>query len=110
MPERPYRVVWARSAVAELESVVEYIAVDSPVTAEKLLRRLRERAVRLEVSPRRGRIVPELAGLGIRTFHELVVRPYRLMYRIDNDLVTVLAVFDGRRDIEDVLLERLVRI
>ena len=67
------------------------------------------RAARLESEPRRGRIVPELARFGIRTWRELIVRPYRIVYRIDGDTVAVLAVFDGRRELEDVLLERLVR-
>jgi plasmid stabilization system protein ParE len=39
-----------------------------------------------------------------------VVRPYRLIYRVERDTVTVLAVFDGRRDLEDVLLDRLLRL
>jgi hypothetical protein len=38
-----------------------------------------------------------------------VIRPYRLVYRVEADTVTVLALFDGRRDLEDVLLERLLR-
>ena len=54
-------------------------------------------------------MVPELAHFGMRTWRELVVRPYRLVYRIEGDTVTVLAVIDGRRDLEDVLLERLLR-
>jgi len=45
----------------------------------------------------------------MRTWRELVVKPYRLVYRIEGDTVTVLAVFDGRRDLEDLLLERLLR-
>jgi hypothetical protein len=31
------------------------------------------------------------------------------VYRIEADTVTVLAVVDGRRDLEDLLLERLLR-
>ncbi|HZX40211.1 MAG TPA: hypothetical protein VFE93_00150 [Myxococcaceae bacterium] len=38
-----------------------------------------------------------------------MVRPYRLVYRIGSGAGVVLAVFDGRRDLEDVLLDRLVR-
>src|SRR5207249_1514034 len=36
-------------------------------------------------------------------------RLYRLIYRIGGDAVFVLALFDGRRELEDVLLDRLVR-
>ena len=57
----------------------------------------------------RGRVVPELARLHIREYRELVVAPYRLVYRITPGEVLVLAVFDGRRNLEDALLDRLVR-
>ena len=46
----------------------------------------------------------------MRTWREPIVRPYRLVYRIEGDTVTELAVFDGRRDLEDILLERLLRM
>lgn len=100
---------WSEVAVRDLEELVSYIAVDSPASAEGILERIERRAATLEISPARGRIVPELARFGMRTWHELVVKPYRLVYRIEGDTVTVLALFDGRRDLEDVLLERLVR-
>jgi len=45
----------------------------------------------------------------MRTWHELVVKPYRLAYRVSRDTVKVLALFDGRRDLEDLLFERLLR-
>jgi predicted metalloprotease len=38
---------------------------------------------------------------------EVVERPYRIVYRITGRTVAVLGVLDGRRELEDVLLERL---
>ena len=43
-------------------------------------------------------------------WRELVVRPYRIVYRIREDIVMGGAVVDGRRDLEELLLERLTRI
>ena len=100
---------WAEVAVRDLEEIVAYIALDSPADAERVLDRLEQRAATLESSPARGRVVPELARFGMRTWRELLVKPYRLFYRLEGDTVTVLALFDGRRDLEDLLLERLVR-
>jgi hypothetical protein len=37
-----------------------------------------------------------------------VIAPYRLVYRADADRVLVLGVFDSRRNLEDVLLSRLL--
>ena len=109
MPSRRFRVQWAEVAVRDLEELVAFVTVDSALDAERVLRRIEDRAATLGSSPARGRVIPELARFGMRTWRELVVRPYRLVYRIEGDTVTLLAVFDGRRDLEDLLLERLIR-
>jgi len=109
MARRRFRVEWAEVAVRDLEEIAAFLALDSPPDAERAVRRIEKRAAALETSPARGRVVPELARFQIRTWRELVVRPYRLVYRIEGDAVVVLAVFDARRDLEDLLLERLVR-
>lgn len=110
MADRRFRVVWAEAAAADLEEIVAFVAEDSSIEAERLLERLRRVARRLESMPTRGRVVPELARFGIGSWRELVTRPYRLVYRLTGDTVTVVALFDGRRDLEDVLLERLLRL
>ncbi len=109
MAERRFRVVWAEAAARDLPEIVAFVAEDSATNAERLVRALRAKAASLEAVPKRGRVVPELARFGMRSWRELVVRPYRILYRLSGDTVTVLAVFDGRRDLEDVLLERLLR-
>jgi plasmid stabilization system protein ParE len=86
-----------------------FLALDSEQGAERVLRRIERRAAILESSPARGRVVPELASFQMRTWQELVIKPYRLVYRIEGDTVIVFAVFDARRDLEDLLLERLPR-
>lgn len=109
MSARPFRVAWTQEAAQDLLGIVAYIAADSPENARRLLKKLRKRANTLESAPKRGRIVPELSRFGIRTFRELVIKPYRIVYRIAEDTVYVLAVLDSRRDLQDVLLERLLR-
>lgn len=107
--EEGYDVRWAEQAVRDLESVIAYVAHDAPLNARKILERIREAAAALRELPDRGRVVPELARFGVVGFRELIVNPYRLVYRIDSNAVFVLAVFDGRRDIQDVLFDRLLR-
>jgi hypothetical protein len=45
---------------------------------------------------------------GIAVYHELIVSPWRILYKIENRQVLVFAVLDGRRNIEDLLLQRLI--
>ena len=79
------------------------------MNAKRVLDRLKERADSLYRMPECGRTVPELARFGIIGLRELAVRPYRIVYRVDPKRVTVLAVFDGRRDLGDMLFDRLLR-
>ena len=109
MAERRFRVVWAEAAARDLEELVAFVAQDSARNAERLLAKLRASAASLESVLARGRVVPELSRFGMRSWREIIVRPYRIVYRVSGDSVTVLALFDGRRDLEDLLLERLLR-
>lgn len=109
MAERRFQVAWAEAARRDLEELVTRIALDSPPAAARVLDRLEQRAAALETAPRQGHVVPELARFGIPTFRELAARPHRLFYRVTGRTVVVLAVLDGRRDLEDVLLDRLIR-
>jgi toxin ParE1/3/4 len=106
---RVYRVDWAESAGRDLLGIVNYLAGRNPAAAAEVLERLERRAAALRTAPGRGRVVPELARLQMRHYRELIVTPHRLIYRIDGSRVLVLGVFDSRRNLEDVLLERLIR-
>jgi toxin ParE1/3/4 len=106
----PRKVVWARSARRDLEAIVAYLADRSPQAALATLVRLEARAKSLATSAERGRIVPELRRLHIQEYRGLVVPPHRLIYRVRDSRVLVLAVVDARRSLEDILLDRLIRI
>ena len=108
MSRRAYRVEWAQVALGDLLGIVEYLAERDPGAAASTLDRLERRAVALKRVPGRGRIVPELRRLQLREYRELVIPPYRLIYRVAGRRVLILGVFDSRRNLEDVLLERLL--
>jgi len=109
MADAPRQVRWSEVAVRDLEELIAYAALESPERATRLLSALETKASSLRTTPDRGRIVPALATFGLRTWRELVVKPYRIVYRSDGRIVHVLAVLDGRRELHEVLLERLVR-
>ncbi|MDH4322195.1 MAG: type II toxin-antitoxin system RelE/ParE family toxin, partial [Desulfobulbaceae bacterium] len=102
-------VIWANTAYADLLDIVEYIAKDSPATAGKILQNIKSKAADLTVSPQRGRVVPELQEQGITLYRELIIDPWRLIYRITDATVLVFSVIDGRQNVEDILLRRLVK-
>jgi plasmid stabilization system protein ParE len=85
-------VVWAESAADDLESAAAYIARDSAAYAAAFVREVRAAATSLADFAERGQVVPEVRDPALR---ELLVRPYRLVYRISKDLVTVVALVHG---------------
>ena len=101
-----YLVQWAAVAQRDLKEIIEYIEIDSPGNALQILKKVKQKVSSLYTSPERGRIVPELQDQGIRIYRELVVAPWRIIYRISDTTVFVLSVIDARRNVEDILLDR----
>jgi plasmid stabilization system protein ParE len=104
---KKYHVVWSNIAENDLKNIIEYIADDSPPNALKIFKSIKQKASSLYTLPERGRIVPELRDQGILQYRELVISPWRILYRISEKSVFVLSVLDSRRNIEDILLKRL---
>lgn len=88
--------------------IVDYIASDAPMDAERVLERLERSAASLNRFPERGRVVPELRDQGITTIREVIERPWRIVYEYDGTGVLVIGVFDGRRSLASILMERLL--
>ncbi len=89
-------VDWTHRAWSDLEQAAGYIAQDSPNYAATLLAQARDTARSLDRFAERGRVVPELRNAEIR---EVFVGSYRLVYRILQNRVEVLAIVHGARDL-----------
>ena len=89
--------------------IVEYLSVDDLTSALKVFKKIKEKTENLCLQPNRGRLVPELQDHGILQYREVLIRPWRIIYRVTKKDVYVLAVIDSRQNVEDVLLERFVR-
>jgi plasmid stabilization system protein ParE len=109
MAARKRELRWSAAGAEDLWSIVEFIAEDRPLVAMEVLDRIRKRALTLCRAAEKGRVVPELERQGIREYRELVVSVWRLIYRVTASAVEILLVIDSRRNVEDVLLMRLIR-
>ncbi len=105
-----YSVFWADVAENDLIGIIDYIAEEDHVAALKIINKIKRRTNSLFPLPARGRIVPELLDQGILDYHELIVSPWRIIYKIEAQKVLVLSVLDSRRNVEDILLRRLIQI
>jgi toxin ParE1/3/4 len=103
-----YKIEWAEVAENDLKGIIGYIAEDSPANALKILKKIKQKVSSLYTFPERGRIVPELKDQGILIYRELIIPPWRVIYRISEMKIYVLSVMDARQNVEDILLKRLI--
>jgi toxin ParE1/3/4 len=104
------RIQIASVASDDLGGLLDYTLTSRGVAAATALdRRLDEALATLERFAERGRVVPELRLRGITLYRELIRTPYRIVYRIVGAEVWVLAIVDGRRDLDALLSARVRR-
>jgi len=87
-------VVWTDPAWDDLEAAAEYIARDSEFYAATFVQEVREAAASLADFAERGQTVPEFADESIR---ELLVKPHRLVYKLTDEHVFIVAFIHGSR-------------
>ncbi|MBA3013461.1 MAG: type II toxin-antitoxin system RelE/ParE family toxin [Proteobacteria bacterium] len=104
-----FKVHWASIAEDDFKNIILYIEEDSPSNARNIFEKIKETALILTHFPESGRIVPELQDQGIFLYRELILAPWRIVYRISDNKVYVLLVIDSRQNVEDILLKRLIR-
>lgn len=103
-----YKVIWSEIAEDDLINIISYFAQDNAVNARGVFEKIKASAAKLDELPERGRFVPELQAQGVFLYKELIILPWRLIYRVTDDEVLVLSVIDSRRNVEDLLLARLM--
>ena len=109
MAPSSFHVSLTQDAIDDLELIGAYIAHHgSADDAVRLLDRVDARIDSLEQFPSRGNVPKELSALGKTDYRQSIVRPYRLLYRIDGSEVTVVLIADGRRDMKSLIRERLL--
>lgn len=85
---------WTERALADLREIEDYIAADNPAAAGTWVARLIAKAETAARLPLAGRVVPEKARPDVR---EVLLRSYRIVYRVREEGIVVLTVFEGHR-------------
>lgn len=97
------RLIWAEPALLDLDEIAEYIALDDPKAASRLVKKIFSRVERLKAHPNSGKRPPELKRTPYR---EVVVPPCRIFCRFDDDRVYVLFVVRSEQLLREHLIER----
>ena len=106
---KTYTTVFSRYAEDDVKEIIEYYLYKKPDYAGELLAALEGKVKKLKDLPERGRVVPELEKQNIVEYRELIEGNYRIIYSIQDTTVIIHTILDGRRDIEEILINKLMR-
>ncbi len=100
----PQKIIWSPEAVADLSDIRDFIARDSHAYAAATIERILVAVDGLADHARLGRRVPEFNDPSLR---QLLVYPYRIIYRVRPYSVDIAAVVHGARDLPRAIVGRV---
>lgn len=87
-------VIWTEPALSDLDAIADYIALENPAAARKLVQQIFRHVDQLADHPSSGSKPPELKGWRYR---QIVEGPCRIFYRHDENCVYILYVMRAER-------------
>ena len=99
-------IIWTEPALADLDAIADYIALDDQRAAEKLVDRVFRHVGQLAAHPRSGTKVPELRR---SRYRQIVEPPCRVIYRVEKHAVYVVHVVRSERLLRPKTLTRRAR-
>lgn len=93
------KVVWTDSALSELDNIYQYFISNIGVAvAQNLINNIFDRSfAQLELFPQSGAIERQLTDSKIE-YRYLVIGHYKIIYKINDQLVYITKIFDCRLD------------
>lgn len=92
-----FAVVWTATALNQLDDIYEYIAIDSEQAAGNVTSRILAATKRLYLFPLSGQEEEFLKELN-HSYRYVVAGNYKIIYRLEDKVVYISAVFDTRQD------------
>ena len=97
------RLIWTEPALHDLEQIGDYVALDDPAAATRLIRKVFAKAELLQNFPEMCSRPHDLPN---SRYRHLIVRPLRIFYRVEGDAVFIVYVIQSERllkisDLED---------
>ena len=105
-----YIVYFVDDAEKDLFEIYEYIKKSRyPFNAMGLYSQIEKAWSDLSEMPERGHIPSELERIGVLDYSEIYVKAYRIIYQVFGSDVYIHCILDGRRDIQAILQQRILR-
>lgn len=103
-------ILFTPNAARDLKDIYQYIKLNDSLEAGKTVyQNIRTACLELADFPNKGKILPELARISVLRYRQVIWRPYRIIYKLSAETIYIMAIIDGRRNLEDLLTKRLLR-
>jgi len=105
------KIDWTPDGVNSLNEILEYYNDRAGENvANNIYRKILKEIELLEVEEIRTKQTLELKDIGIFDVYELTINPWKVYYKIsdDNKRVFILFVLDGRRNLEEILISKVI--
>ncbi len=102
-------VFWTLNAQSDLKEIIEFVKIDSLNQAKRIFEKIKAESLKLTEFPNLGRTIPELDRYNLTNFRELIVEVWRIVYTQKEDGIYVLSVIDSRRNLEELLFNKLFK-
>ena len=96
-------IVWTEPALFDLDAIADFIALENPVAAQKMVRRIFKHVEQLTDHPKSGSKPAELEGWNYR---QIVDPPCRVFYRHYGTCVYILHVMRSEQRLRVSKLKR----
>jgi len=106
--DKKYNIKWTSPALDDLDEIIEYISKPNLTYAIKAMDKIYEQVNKLDMIPERCRIVPELEKYGYLMYRQLIIDYWKVIFKIEGNIVYIMLVIDGRRNIEDIILKKIL--
>ncbi|MCL2443836.1 MAG: type II toxin-antitoxin system RelE/ParE family toxin [Treponema sp.] len=106
---KEYIVKITQNAENDINEIIDFIAQYNPQTALIKMEKIYAKINSLDHYPNRGSYVPELLARNIKDYRQVTEDPWKIYYKINDNIVNVLAVIDSRRNLKDLLINKLLK-
>ena len=104
-----HEIIWSKDAGDELAEIISYIKYNTgKMTAEKIYTKIIREIDQVSENPEGRRIAPIIREFGINYIHQINISPWIVFYKVENKIMEIISIIDGRRNLEEILYKKMI--
>jgi len=104
-----HKIIWSKDAGDELVEIISYIKYNTgKITAHKIYSRIINEIKLVSNNAKGMMLSPLLKEWGINDIHQIIVNPWIIYYRADDNKMEIISIIDGRRNLEEILYKKMI--